>query len=86
VRLDLRDTVVATLPMPATPAHGGFAADGTLWVASKEANVVTRVDVSQNRVLASVAAGPGAFDVVSAFGSLWVPSYAGSDVLRFAPR
>jgi hypothetical protein len=37
-------------------------------------------------VIDSVPAGPGAFDVLAAFGSYWVPSYAGSDVLRFAAR
>jgi streptogramin lyase len=78
--------VVATLDVPATPAHGTFARDGTVWLASKEANAVTRIDPVLNRVIDSVPAGPGAFDVLAAFGSYWVPSYAGSDVLRFAAR
>jgi hypothetical protein len=52
-------------------------------VPDKQLNNVTRVDPRTNRVLEVTGAGAGAFQALPAFGSVWVPSYAGSDVWRF---
>ena len=51
----------------------------------KEQNVVFRVDPVQERVIDSFPGGPGAYTTVRASGSMWVTSYAGTDVRRFRP-
>jgi hypothetical protein len=44
-----------------------------------------RVDRARQRVIDSFPAGPGAFVTLRAYGSMWVTSFAGSDVRRFRP-
>ena len=66
-----------------TLGQGALAPDGTLWVPDKETSVVFRVDPVGGRVIDSFFAGPGAYLVLRAFGSMWVLSYAGSDVRRY---
>jgi streptogramin lyase len=75
--------VVERLSFGGTLGQGALAADGTLWVPDKEQNLVHRIDPAAGRVLDSFPAGPGAFLVLRAYGSMWVPSYAGDDVWRF---
>ena len=77
--------VVDRLTFGRTLAQGALAPDGTLWIPDKEQSLVYRVDPGTARVLDSFAAGPGAFLAVRAYGSMWVTSYAGSDVWRFKP-
>ena len=85
VRLDPSTrTVVGRLSFGSTLAQGATAADGTLWMPDKEENRVYRVDPKAGRVLDAFPAGPGAFFALRAFGSMWVTSYAGSEVWRFA--
>ena len=60
------------------------APDGTVWVTDKEHSGVLRIDPATDTVVDEVAAGPGAFAVVRAAGSMWVTSYAGSDIRRFS--
>jgi streptogramin lyase len=85
VRLDPSSRqVVAKLSFGRTLARGALAPDGTLWVPDKEQNVVYRVDPTKGQVVDSFPAGAGAFFALRAFGSMWVTSYAGSDVWRFA--
>jgi YVTN family beta-propeller protein len=75
--------VLKRLHVGATLGQGALAPDGTLWVPDKETNLVYRIDPDRQRVRDSFAAGPGAYLVLRAFGSMWVLSYAGSDVRRF---
>jgi virginiamycin B lyase len=75
--------VVATFPIPGTPAEVGAAPDGTIWVAEKERNTLTRIDPVQNRILDVTGAGRGAFSIAAAAGDMWVTSFAGSDIWRF---
>jgi streptogramin lyase len=77
--------VLGKLTFGRTLAQGALAPDGTLWIPDKEQNLVYRVDPKLGRVLDSFQAGAGAFFALRAFGSMWVTSYAGSDVWRFAP-
>jgi streptogramin lyase len=51
----------------------------------KEQNLVYRIDPKRPAVIDSFGAGPGAFVALRAYGSMWVTSYAGSDVRRFRP-
>ena len=76
--------VLGQLSFGRTLGQGALAADRTLWIPDKEQNVVYRVDPKQGRVVDSFPAGAGAFLALRAFGSMWVTSYAGSDVWRFA--
>jgi len=78
--------VVASLPVPATPAELAAAPDGTVWVAEKERNTITRIDPATNRILDVTPAGRGAFALAVAHGDVWVTSFAGVDVWRFRPR
>lgn len=68
-----------------TLGHGAAAPDGTIWVPDKEQDLVFRIDPASGTVIESFPAGRGAFLALRAFGSMWVISYAGSDVWRFAP-
>jgi hypothetical protein len=49
-----------------------------------EKNIVYRIDPEPGTVVGSFPTGRGAFLALHAFGSIWVISYAGSDVWRFA--
>jgi virginiamycin B lyase len=75
--------VVATFAVPATPAELAAVPDGTVWVAEKERNTVTRIDPLANRVLDVTGAGRGAFSIAIAARDVWITSFAGSDVWRF---
>ena len=77
--------VLAHLEVGRTLAQGALAPDGTIWVPDKEQNLVYRVDPSRRRVVDSFPAGPGAYVTLHAYKSMWVTSYAGSDVRRFKP-
>jgi len=79
-----RGKVAERLTFGRTLAQGALAPDGTIWVPDKEESVVYRVDPATARVLGSFPAGPGAFLALRAHGSMWVTSYAGSDVWRFS--
>ena len=84
VRIDpATNRVVATLRTGQSPAQPAVAPDGTIWVPAKASNTVSRIDPVTNRVVDSFAAGPGALTAVRAFGSMWVTSFAGTDVWRF---
>jgi streptogramin lyase len=86
VRLDPRTRKVrARLSFGGTLAHGALAPDGTIWLPDKELNVIHRVDPKTSTVVDHFAGGSGAFFPLRAFGSMWVTSYAGSDVWRFKP-
>jgi streptogramin lyase len=78
-RVALVTHVGRTLGQPAS------APDGSLWVPDKEIDTIFRVDPTTGRVLDSFPGGDGAFQALSAFGSMWVTSYAGGDVWRFRP-
>jgi virginiamycin B lyase len=87
VRFDpVAHRVVATFSIPGTPAEMAESPDGTIWVAEKERNTVTRIDPRSNRALDVTGAGPGAFSLVVAARDMWVTSFAGVDVWRFRTR
>jgi streptogramin lyase len=76
--------LVAALPIPGTPAGITRAPDGTIWIAEKERNTLTRIDPGRNEVVDVSPAGPGALAIVVAAGDVWVTSFAGADVRRYA--
>ena len=81
----VRGKVLSRRHVGRTLGHGAAAPDATIWVPDKEQNLVYRIDPKRGTVVGSFPAGPGAFLALRAFGSMWVISYAGSDVWRFAP-
>ena len=66
-----------------TPAEAA-AVERTVWVTDKERSVVHRIDPGFGRA-DSFRAGPGAYSLVHFAGSMWISSFAGSDVRRFDP-
>jgi streptogramin lyase len=85
VRMDAATgRVIASFAIRGTPAEVGAAPDGTIWVAEKERDTITRIDPVTNRVIDVIAAGDGAFSIAVAAGDMWVTNFAGSDVWRFA--
>jgi streptogramin lyase len=76
--------VIATFAVPGTPAEVAAGPGGIVWAAEKERNTLTRIDPVANRIVDVTGAGPGAFSVVLAAGDMWVTSFAGNDVWRFA--
>ena len=86
VHLDPRtEKVVGTVRFGRTLGHPTAGGDGTVWVPDKEIDRVFRVDPASGRPVNSFAGGDGAFEALHAFGSVWVTSYAGSDVWRYRP-
>jgi hypothetical protein len=64
------------------------AAYRSIWIANDggtQQSLVYRIDPKRPAVIDSFGAGPGAFVALRAYGSMWVTSYAGSDVRRFRP-
>lgn len=69
----------------AEAAAGPGSAAG-VWVTDKENSRVHRLDPVAGHVVDSFPAGPGALALESFAGSVWVTSFAGSDVRRFDTR
>jgi hypothetical protein len=79
--------LLVNLPLDGTTgdvaaAPTGIDGDWMIWVTDKERSLVHRIDRVTLRVVDTVAAGPGAFALAELDGSLWVTSFAGSDVRR----
>jgi streptogramin lyase len=83
-RLDPEDGHVLNVThVGRTLVQPALAPDGTLWVPDKETDTIFRLNPVTGRLLDSFPGGNGAFQALRAFGSMWVTSYAGSDVWRF---
>lgn len=86
LRLDPRTgRTLSRLRFGATLADAALGPDGHVWVTDKQQSVVFRVSGDGRSVVDSFAAGPGAFAVERIDRSMWVTSFAGSDVRRFDP-
>ena len=81
---------LAHVPLSGTPGGAAAAPTGTngnwmVWVTDKELSRIHRIDRLTGRLVDTVAAGPGAFALAALGGSMWVASFAGSDVRRYDP-
>lgn len=86
LRLDPRTgAVLARLRLGGTPADVIAAPDGLVWVTDKERSLVFRVDPTGRAIVDDFPAGPGAFALARAGDSIWVTSFAGSDIRRYTP-
>ncbi len=78
------------LPLEGTPGDVGLAVGAvsgqpTIWVTDKERSLVHRIDPAAGRVFDTFPAGPGAYSLERFGGSVWITSFAGSDVRRYDP-
>ena len=64
-------------------AGAGAGSSSGVWVTDKEHSLVHRVDPVSGQVVDSFPAGPGALALERFAGSVWITSFAGSDVRRF---
>ena len=78
--------VVRTKHLGRTLVQPALSPDGTLWVPDKELDRIFRLDPTTGELRDSFPAGNGAFQALHAFGSMWVTSYAGNDIWRYATR
>jgi streptogramin lyase len=80
----------AHFPLGGTPAEAGpgtraIGGDRAIWVTDKERSLVHRIDPGSGHVFDSFPAGPGALAQARFAGSVWISSFAGSDVRRYDP-
>src|SRR5262245_35975589 len=78
------------IPLGGTPAEAGLAGSATsgvpvVWVTNKQRSLVHRIDPDTGSVIDSFEAGPGALAQERFAGSVWITSFAGSDVRRYDP-
>jgi streptogramin lyase len=64
----------------------GAGSSSGVWITDKEHGRVHRLDPAAGHVVDSFPAGPGALALEHFAGSVWVTSFAGSDVRRFDAR
>ena len=88
-RIDLKTTkTIAVIPTGIANPKGELnvvAGAGSVWVASDGRGVVSRIDPSNNRVIASIEVAPGTFNLSFGFGSLWAVSPAGRSLQQIDP-
>jgi virginiamycin B lyase len=78
------EELLAHHPLGNTLAEAAPAPDSTIWVTDKERSRVHRVHPATGFV-DSFPAGPGAYALARFAGSMWITSFAGSDVRRYDP-
>jgi streptogramin lyase len=72
-------------PAEAGPAESAISGVPVVWVTNKERSLVHRIDPGSGSVVDSFPAGPGALAQEVFAGSVWITSFAGSDVRRYDP-
>jgi streptogramin lyase len=77
--------VMGRLELGGTPAEAAAGSDGLAWITDKERSLVFRVDRKLVSIVDSFPAGPGAYALARLGTSMWVTSFAGTDVRRFDP-
>jgi streptogramin lyase len=86
LRVDPRTGAVrARITLGGTPVEALAGPDGLVWVTDKERSLVFRIDPMNNAVVDSFPAGPGAYAMARLGDSVWITSFAGSDVRRYDP-
>ena len=89
VRIDTKEArKAATIPTGIANPKGELnvvAGAGSVWVASDQKGVVSRVDPASNRVTATVAVSPGTHYLAFGFGSVWAVSNEARTIQRIDP-
>jgi streptogramin lyase len=84
LRVDPRSGEIrARITLGGTPVEAAAGPDGLVWVTDKERSRVVRIDPATNAVVDSFPAGPGAYAMARAGDSVWITSFAGSDIRRY---
>jgi YVTN family beta-propeller protein len=79
--VDLVEAEVAVGEDPIGIASG----EGSLWVVNAGDGTVSRIDPTQNAVIATIEVGDVPLEVVAGEGSVWVSNYLGGTVTRLDP-
>ena len=86
LRLDPRTgNLLSQQKLGETLAHAALGPDGLVWMTDKQNSVVHRLTSDGRVLLDRFPAGPGAFALARVGGSMWISSFAGSDVRRYEP-
>jgi streptogramin lyase len=86
VRIDARTgRLLTVLKVGETLGEAAAGPDGLVWVTDKQHSTIHRLTPDGRHVLDTFAAGPGAFALARAGRTMWVSSFAGSDVRSFVP-
>ena len=72
---------LATLHLPLNPDWFTVTPDG-MWVTSSRSNVVTKIEADANETGATIAVSRPCSGLTVGFGSLWIPSCGGHDLVR----
>jgi streptogramin lyase len=75
--------VLSRLRIGETLADVALGPDGLVWVTDKQHSVIHRVEPTGRNVVSTFPAGPGAFALARAGDTMWVTSFAGSDVRSY---
>jgi streptogramin lyase len=90
VRIDTRTAQrLAAIPTGIANRAGELnvvAGSGSIWIASDDAGVVSRIDPATNTVVAKVTVDPGTWYLAYGFGSVWAVSARQQSVQRIDPR
>jgi YVTN family beta-propeller protein len=86
LRLDARSgRLLSRLALGETLADAAAGPHRLVWITDKEHSVVHRVSSDGRSLIDSIPTGPGAFSLARLGDSMWVTSFAGSDIRRFDP-
>jgi DNA-binding beta-propeller fold protein YncE len=84
LRLDAHSgAVLARIKLGGTPVEAVAGPDGLVWVSDKQRSLVFRIDPATNSIVDHFAGGPGAYALAPAGTSVWITSFAGTDVRRY---
>lgn len=87
-RIDRAAKITATIPTGIANPAGELnvaAGAGSIWVASDNNGVVTRVDPATNSIAATIPVDPGTWYLAFGFDALWAVSSAQQSVQRIDP-
>jgi hyaluronoglucosaminidase len=79
-------TVRPTGPTATVPGANGLAVGGGVWVSSRRAATVTRIDPRTRHADPPIRVGRGPADVAVGLGSVWVANADGGSVSRIDPH
>jgi streptogramin lyase len=83
--LDLSGKIVATIKVGTRPADGTRGPDGLEWIPNLGDGTITRIDPATDKVVDTIQGPSGPFVARTAFGSVWVGDFKGSQLWRVTP-
>ena len=83
--LDPSGKIVATVKVGTGPADGTRGPDGLEWIPNLKDGTFTRIDPATDKVVDTIPATGHPFVARTAFGSVWVGDFQGTQLWRFTP-